>query len=392
MSKKTRIKINKKKSIFLITLGLILGVILMNSSISSAKYNQEDMQMNKIENSPQYRNGKFRNHNGWERPSISENVSTMWDFLFTKNQRTPGGPLPVRRVDPRLFNDKANDQLKVAWLGHSSLLINIDGYKILTDPVFEKRISILGPTRYNGNIPLDINLLPEIDVVIISHNHYDHFNKFSIQQLKERVKKFIVPLMVGAELQGWGVPREKIVELDWWEEYHVDKNLLIAATPSQHFSGRGLSDLDETLWASWVVRAPKHKIFFSGDSGYFTGFKKIGEKYGPFDITFIECGAYNKKWKHIHMLPEETVRAHLDLRGKILHPIHWGTYNLALHSWYEPIHRLTNAAESLKVRVASPVVGETTVYDEYIPSEKWWEDSFKEKIHETTKMGCEYHN
>ncbi len=170
------------------------------------------------------------------------------------------------------------------------------------------------------------------------------------------------------------MPRDKIIELDWWEEYKVDENLLIAATPAQHFSGRGLTDRDETLWASWVIRAPHHKIYFSGDSGYFDGFKKIGEKYGPFDMTFLETGAYNEKWHHIHMYPEETVQAHVDLRGRVLHPIHWATFNLSLHSWYDPMERLTKAADSLEVVTSTPVVGETTIYDGYIPQKKWWEE------------------
>ncbi|MCP5104016.1 MAG: hypothetical protein GY950_11585 [bacterium] len=292
------------------------------------------------------------------------------------------------------FNNPGGDQLNVTWLGHSSLMINIDGFKILTDPVFPKRVSVFGPTRFNGDVPLDINQLEEIDVVIVSHNHYDHLNKFSIRFLNERTKRFIVPLGVGAELEGWGVARGKIVELDWWDEYRVEKNLLIAATPAQHFSGRGLSDRDETLWASWVIQAPHHKVFFSGDSGYFDGFKAIGDKYGPFDMTFMECGAYNEKWHHIHMFPEETVRAHLDLRGKVLHPVHWATFNLSLHPWYEPMQRLRGAADAANVKTATPVVGETTVYNGHIPSQKWWMRPIKQQEslidggkNETTKMG-----
>jgi L-ascorbate metabolism protein UlaG (beta-lactamase superfamily) len=258
-------------------------------------------------------------------------------------------------------------------------MINIDGYKIMTDPVFEKSVSFFGPTRYNGEVPLEIENLPMIDVVIISHNHYDHLNKSSIEMLNEKTEKFIVPLSVGAELEDSGVPRDKIIELDWWDEYRVNNNLLIVATPAQHFSGRGLTDRDETLWASWVVKAPNHKIYFSGDSGYFDGFKQIGEKYGPFDITFLETGAYNEKWHHIHMYPEETVQAHIDLQGNVLHPIHWATFNLSLHTWYDPMERLTKSAESLGVLAATPVVGETTILGEYIPTNKWWNEVLADK-------------
>jgi L-ascorbate metabolism protein UlaG (beta-lactamase superfamily) len=165
------------------------------------------------------------------------------------------------------------------------------------------------------------------------------------------------------------------VELDWWQEYQVDQNLMIAATPAQHFSGRGIFDRNETLWASWVIQTPFHNIFFSGDSGYFGGFKQIGENYGPFDITFIECGAYGKSWPKVHMFPEQTVQAHQDLKGKVLHPIHWGTFNLALHPWYEPMVRLATVADSKNVMIATPIIGETTVYGSNIRSARWWEEA-----------------
>ena len=152
---------------------------------------------------------------------------------------------------------------------------------------------------------------------------------------------------------------------------------MVIATPAQHFSGRGLTDRNETLWASWVIITPFHKLFFSGDSGYFEGFKQVGDKYGPFDMTFIECGAYGKSWPKLHMFPEQTVQAHLDLKGIVLHPIHWGTFNLALHPWYEPMERLSTAANLNNVRIATPVVGDTTVYDMKIPTARWWEESMQ---------------
>ncbi|MGD9175553.1 MAG: MBL fold metallo-hydrolase, partial [Desulfobacterales bacterium] len=326
-----------------------------------------------IEGSPEYKEGKFKDMGTALNLSFTEFASTTWEFLFSGNNRTPDTELPVRQVNPSHFSNPGSDQLNVTWLGHSSLMINIDGYKILIDPVFEKRISILGPTRFNGDLPLDIRQIPAIDAVIISHDHYDHLNKFSVQHLIGKTDTFIAPLHVGALLIEWGVPRDKIVELDWWQEYKLDQNLMVTATPAQHFSGRGITDRNKTLWASWVIQTPFHKIFFSGDSGYFGGFKQIGDKYGPFDMTFIECGAYGESWPKVHMFPEQTVQAHQDLKGNVLHPIHWGTFNLALHPWYEPMERLTAAADHKNVKVATPTVGETTVYGKSIPVARWWE-------------------
>jgi L-ascorbate metabolism protein UlaG (beta-lactamase superfamily) len=306
--------------------------------------------------------------------SMTAFFTTTWKFFFTDNQRTPKGELPSHPVDLSQFTQSGDDQLRVTWLGHSSLMINIDGFRLLTDPVFEKRVSIFGPTRFNGEVPLAIEALPKIDAVIISHDHYDHLNRFSIKRLEAKTRRFLVPLGVSARLKRWGVPRPKIVELDWWQEHHLDKGLMVAATPAQHFSGRGLSDRNQTLWASWVMETKHHRLFFSGDSGYFDGFKKIGSVYGPFDITFIECGAYNTAWSDVHLFPEETVQAHLDLNGAVLHPIHWGTFNLSLHPWYEPMKRLFAAAKTHGVRTATPIVGDTTILGEpgRIPSAPWW--------------------
>jgi L-ascorbate metabolism protein UlaG (beta-lactamase superfamily) len=358
-----------------IIISIITGIALLqcvNTDTPVESVSDHTLQ-NNIISSPHYENGRFNDMGNALNMSFTDFASTTWDFLFTNNHRTPATELPVKQVELTHFNNKNKDQLNVTWLGHSSLMINIDGYKILTDPVFEKRISILGPTRFNGNVPLDIQQIPKIDAVIISHDHYDHLNKYSVQHLIDKSDKFIVPLAVGARLVDWGVPRDKIIELDWWQEHWLDQNLMVAATPAQHFSGRGITDRNKTLWASWVIKAPFHKLFFSGDSGYFDGFQQIGEKYGPFDMAFIECGAYGEGWPKVHMFPEQTVQAHLDLKGNILHPIHWGTFNLALHPWYEPMVRLTAEANNRNVKIATPVVGETSVYGMSMTAKRWWE-------------------
>ena len=318
---------------------IILGVAIMLffESVAPAVTGGNQFELSRIERSANFKDGQFRGGVKALTMTAADYASTAWQFLFDRNNRTPEGPLPLQPVNLAPFNSRQRPQLNVTWLGHSSLMINVDGIKMLTDPVFEKCVSVLGPKRYNGDLPLDPDTLPSIDAVIISHDHYDHLNKHSIRRLKDKTGVFAVPLGVGSRLLKWGVPQHKVIELDWWEECRLGENLLIAATPAQHFSGRGLTDRNETLWASWVIITPFHKLFFSGDSGYFNGFKQIGDKYGPFDMTFIECGAYGAAWPKVHMLPEQTVQAHLDLRGRVLQPIHWGTFNLALHPWYEPM-------------------------------------------------------
>ena len=307
-------------------------------------------------------------------------ASTMRKFFFYRNERTPDSELPCKAVDMKYFNSTDDSQLNVTWLGHSSLMININGFRILTDPVFEKRISIAGPTRYSGDLPVQTEALGEIDVIIISHNHYDHLNRYSIKKLHHKAKDIVVPIGVKEQLVKWGVPGKKITEMDWGDTFHPQEKLKITATPAQHFSGRGLTDRNRTLWSSFIIQGPNHRLFFGGDSGYFDGFKWIGDQFGPFDMTFLETGAYNEKWHHIHMFPEETVQAHLDLGGNLLHPLHWATFNLSLHSWYDPMRRLTRAAEKLGVNVALPKHGETTVYGGDIPTDHWWEEILADNI------------
>lgn len=306
------------------------------------------------------------------RMTIKEHIEMYRKFFFEKGDKVPSEPLPQQRVDLPAVIEADHQGVKSAWLGHSSLLINIDGNTLLTDPVFERKVTLVGPTRFNKELPLKVDDIEHVDAVVISHDHYDHLNKFSIKRLASKTGVFIVPARVGERLRKWGVADEKIVELNWWEEYAVNSRLTIAATPSQHFSGRGLFDKNRTLWASWVIRTEEHRVFFSGDSGYFKGFKEIGDKYGPFDVAYMECGAYDRRWSNIHMLPEQTVQAFRDLGGKVLQPIHWATFNLALHAWYEPIERVTAAAWSSNIKIVTPMIGELTDFNEPVVAELWW--------------------
>ncbi len=264
----------------------------------------------------------------------------------------------------------------VTWFGHSSLLIKIEGRIFLTDPVFGKRasmVSFMGPKRFDYSPQPSIEDLPPLDGIIISHDHYDHLDYESILVLKNKVDRFFVPLGVGAHLESWEVPTSNITELKWWESTRVDEELTFICAPSRHFSGRGLNNRFSTLWCSWIIKSNKSRIYFGGDSGYFPGFKEIGEKHGPFDLTMLECGAYNINWHDIHMLPEETAQAHVDLKGKSLLPIHWGKFNLALHPWKEPIQRVLKKADELNANVLTPEIGEIVILDDHTRNDQWWE-------------------
>lgn len=308
--------------------------------------------------------------------SFIEQVKMLKKFFFEKGDKYPAIPLPQKKVKMDQLQGSTSG-VKAAWLGHSSLLINIDGVSILTDPVFEKSVSMVGPSRFTSEHPLVFESLFHVDVVIISHNHYDHLNKKTIRALKDKVGMFVVPLGVGRTLRKWGVSNNKITQLDWWSSHRVNSDVKITATPGQHFSGRGLFDRNSSLWASWVIQSENHRVFFSGDSGYFGGFSEIGKVFGPFDVTFLECGAYNERWAKVHMFPEETVQAFVDLKGKILQPIHWATYNLAFHSWFDPIVRLVQESERRNVKLSVPLMGQVVDYNDSQKISYWWEQAIK---------------
>ncbi|MCL4138462.1 UNVERIFIED_CONTAM: hypothetical protein GTU68_034280 [Idotea baltica] len=232
---------------------------------------------------------------------------------------------------------------------------------------------MLGSKRYSKELPINIEQLPAIDLVLFSHDHYDHLDYQSILLLKDKVKQFYVPLGLGAHLEKWGVSPERIKELDWWEEANFE-GLQLACTPARHFSGRGLGDRFTTLWASWVIKGKYDNIYFSGDSGYGPHFKEIGEKYGPFNFSMMECGQYNERWDNIHMMPEETVQASIDIKAKQMMPIHWGAFTLAMHPWQESVERATAAAEKMNVKMVLPQIGQTiSINEEPLPTERWWE-------------------
>jgi L-ascorbate metabolism protein UlaG (beta-lactamase superfamily) len=237
-------------------------------------------------------------------------------------------------------------------LGHSTVLIKLDGGWWLTDPVFAERaspFSFAGPKRFHAP-PLAIDELPPLRAVILSHDHYDHLDHDAILRLAPKAELFLAPLGVGDRLVRWGIDAGKVRQFDWWQETQLG-GVRLAAVPAQHFSGRGLGDGDRSLWVSWVIDAADLRLFFSGDTGYHAGFGEIGERYGPFDLTMLETGGYDPQWADVHMQPEQTLQAHLDLRGKWLMPIHNGTFDLAFHPWYEPLERIAALAGERRGRL-----------------------------------------
>ncbi len=287
----------------------------------------------------------------------------------------PDFELPVEKIDSLEIVNHVAAQPKITWFGHSAILLEMGTKNILIDPMLTDAPSPhpwLGSKRYTDKLPIEIQKLPRIDAIILSHDHYDHLDYKSILQLKDKTDQFYTPLGVGNHLEKWGVAKEKIHELDWWEEIAFE-NILLACTPARHFSGRGIGDRNTTLWASWVIKSADYSIYFSGDSGYGPHFKEIGEKYGPFDFAMMECGQYDSRWEAIHMLPEQTAKAGDDVQAKTIMPIHWGAFTLAMHSWTDPVVRVTEAAKKYEYHITTPKIGEPVIVNsETYPESEWW--------------------
>jgi len=343
--------------------------------VNSMGANQNDDAASSFADLAHHQEGRFVSTPPVGKVSARDYTAMIARFVFGKKvDPFPQSLLPFINLEASAFSQTLERGYKVTWLGHSTTMIEIDGLRILTDPVFGERASPftnMGPKRFQ-KAPINLADLPPLDAVVISHDHYDHLDMESIKLLHPQVKQFITPLGVGVHLIKWGVPSEKIIEKDWWQEVTVENKVRLVATPARHFSGRGVLDKNKTLWASWVIIGSEHSLFFSGDTGMHDGFTEIGNRFGPFDLAMIENGAYDKDWPDVHMQPEETIKAAIMLKAKILMPIHWGTFELANHPWYEPAYRIHALAEQHNIPLAQPRQGEAVGLNIPLPLSQWW--------------------
>jgi L-ascorbate metabolism protein UlaG (beta-lactamase superfamily) len=323
-----------------------------------------------------YDNGKFINKvSTGMGMKLSDIMSMIKDSFAGSKDRNPSGKIPVSAMD---WNKIKSAEDSLTWLGHSAYLLSIDNKKLLLDPMLgpiASPVSFVGTKRYKYSEDMKniIDEMPPIDAVFISHDHYDHLDYKSIVKLETKVAHFFVPLGVGNHLIRWGVPKDKITELNWFKETEY-QGLTLALTPSRHFSGRSLFNSDSTLWGGWAILGNNTHLYYSGDGGYGPHFKEIGEKYGPFDITLIEGAQYDKRWSGVHMTPEQAVQANVDLKGKNMMLMHWSAFTLAFHGWKEPVERAIKEAEKKKVNLIAPEIGETVPIDLELhrPILEWW--------------------
>ncbi|HJL17171.1 MAG TPA: MBL fold metallo-hydrolase [Sandaracinaceae bacterium LLY-WYZ-13_1] len=313
--------------------------------------------LERIQGSPHFDGRRFRNAVSTALGAPSPGV--IWEYFAGGARRVPEEPLPVvHRPELR----PPREPLEITWLGHSSVLIDLDGYRLLTDPVFGPRsgpVSWAGPKRFHP-VPIAPESLPPLDAILVSHDHYDHLDYPTVRALAGREETtWITALGVGAHLEAWGVPADRIVELDWWDEHDL-RGLRVAATPARHFQGRGPGASTATFWCGWAVVGPRHSVYFSGDTGpWDEGFAAIGERFGGFDLSMIEIGAWHPSWGTIHLGPENALRVHELVRAETLMPVHWGTFNLALHAWDQPIRHLLELAGRRGAHLLSPMMGDT---------------------------------
>jgi L-ascorbate metabolism protein UlaG (beta-lactamase superfamily) len=361
-----------------ITVGIVILVLIVCGSLFlylspqfGGRPNAE--QKKKYALAPNYSNGKFINQTNTEmHMDLATIASVLRDQVKGIPNSRPSSPLPIVPVDSLYIQE--NMANSIIWFGHSSFFVKLNGLNILIDPMFGDAPAphpMVGGKRFEYELPIIPEKLPEIEVVVYSHDHYDHLDYSSVRKLKDKVKQFYVPLGVGAHLKAWGVANEKIHEMNWDDSVKYN-GITFICTPARHFSGRSLTDRNASLWSSWVIKSSDINLYFSGDSGYGPHFKTIGKTYGPFDLALLECGQYDKRWENIHMLPEQTVMAAKDVQAKLFMPIHWGAFRLAMHPWTDPIERVGKPAKEIGIPYIAPKIGEVVKIGEGDGSVAYW--------------------
>lgn len=367
-------KIKFKMIIFLSIPSVIIVSIILFMQQSQFGKLPEGKLLDRIKNSPNYREGKFQNQSFT--PDLAEDVSyfsVIKKAIFDRSKRSkPIVIIPSIKTDLKNLD---KDENIIVWFGHSSYFMQLDGKKILVDPVFSGSASPLpySVKSFKGTDIYTPDDFPEIDYLFITHDHWDHLDYKTLLSLKPKTKKIITGIGNSAHFDSWGFDKNIVLEGDWGDSIELDLGFSVVVTPGRHFSGRGFKR-NKAIWASFVFKSPTKKIFIGGDSGYDSHFAKIGNEHGPFDLALLECGQYNYAWKYIHMMPEETVLAATELKAKVLFPVHWGKFALALHAWDEPITRVVAEAHKTGQSIIHPLIGEKVNIDASTQSKQWWLD------------------
>ena len=363
------VSFKRKAKIITFLVSMFIAVIILSATAFLTMSDQVGGDIGEYD-SPHYYDGKFNNL----RPTDVETGSflgVLMDYMVGNSDRSPGETVPTQ---PYTQADVQEDDVRVTWFGHSTILVETHDTTLLFDPVFGSdnlNPLVFGPAPFDYEHTYQVDQLPNIDYVFISHDHYDHLDMSTVQSLSDST--FFVPLGVDEHLKVWDIPANQIMSFDWYDEANITEDFQIALTPSQHFSGRGLNR-DAALWGSWVVKIEGHSIYFSGDSGYSEEFVEINERYGPFDIAICEAGQYNEAWDEIHMYPEQAVQAAIDLHATTMLPIHNTKYILALHEWDDPLERVYQEGKRTNQHVATPMIGESFVLGEPMEDNPWWRE------------------